>query len=82
MELPNIGKDTAKELRAVGILTVQQLKETGSKNAWLAIQKVDPDVCLHRLYGLEGAVQGLPKKQLTPETKAELKVFYCNNKKK
>ena len=40
------------------------------------MKTIDPGVCLHMLYGLEGAVQGIPKKNLSPERKAELKAFF------
>ena len=80
IELPNIGKDTVNELRAAGIQTVEQLKELGSKKAWLELQKVDSSVCLHRLLGLEGAIQGIPKKMISAEVKAELREFFEKNK--
>ncbi len=34
------------------------------------------DVCFHRLTALEGAVLGVRKTQLTPERKAELRMFF------
>lgn len=35
---------------------------------------------IHRLYALEGAVEGIKKTQLDYETKAELKQFYNEHK--
>lgn len=74
--LPNIGKDTAQQLEAVGITTFAQLRETGSREAWLRIQQIDPSACLSRLSALEGAIQGMRWHQLDPETRAALKSFY------
>lgn len=33
-------------------------------------------VCLHQLQALEGAVEGIPKKDLSPEKKAELREYF------
>jgi len=76
--LPNIGKDTEKQLNRVGITTIEQLRETGSKKAWLMIRGIDETACLHRLYGLEGAVLGVKKSALSPETKRDLKEFFSS----
>lgn len=73
---PNIGPVVEEQLNQVGITTFDQLKETGSKQAWLKIKAIDDSACIHRLYGLEGAIQGIKKSQLSSEVKAELKEFY------
>lgn len=39
---PNIGKVLEKQLLATGIETIEQLKERGSKQAWLNIKAIDP----------------------------------------
>ena len=75
-ELPNIGAHAEQLLTEVGIDTAEALIETGAEQAWLRVKTIDPGVCLHMLYGLEGAVQGIPKKNLSPERKAELKAFF------
>ncbi|HAQ39588.1 MAG TPA: competence protein TfoX [Clostridiales bacterium] len=75
-ELPNIGKVVEEQLNQVGINTYEQLKEIGSKDAWLKIKAIDSSACIHRLYALEGAIQGIRKTQLPVEKKAELKEFY------
>lgn len=74
--LPNIGADTARQLRLVGIDTPEALREAGAREAWLRILAIDDSACYNRLLGLEGAVRGLPKAQLDPETREALKVFY------
>lgn len=75
-ELPNIGKVVEEQLNQVGINTYEQLKEIGSKDAWLKIKAIDSSACIHRLYALEGAIQGIRKTQISAEKKAELKEFY------
>ncbi|ABI69328.1 TfoX/Sxy family protein [Syntrophomonas wolfei] len=74
--LSNIGKVIEQQLYEVGITTYEQLKESGSKQAWLKIKSIDPSACIHRLYALEGAIQGIKKSQLPAEMKADLKEFY------
>jgi peptidoglycan/LPS O-acetylase OafA/YrhL len=75
-ELPNIGPEVERQLNEVGIKTFAELKKDGSRNAWLKIRNIDASACIHRLYALEGAIQGIKKKDLPEETKLELKAFY------
>lgn len=75
-KLINIGKELEKQLDRIGIQTFDELKETGSKNAWLKIRHFDSSACFHRLCGLEGAIQGIRWFNLSEETKKELKDFY------
>lgn len=74
--LPNIGPVVSDQLNQAGIHDVETLKELGAEQAWLRIRAFDESACIHRLYGIEGAIQGIPKKQLSPERKKELKDFY------
>lgn len=74
--LPNIGKAVEEQLNQVNIVTYDQLKEVGSKQAWLRIKEIDDSACIHRLYALEGAIRNVKKSELPSEVKAELKEFY------
>ncbi len=47
--LSNIGRDTEEKLNKVGITTAAQLREIGSRQAWLMIRSIDETACLHRL---------------------------------
>lgn len=76
ISLPNIGKDTEKQLKMIGVTSYDDLKALGAEQAWLKIQKIDESACIHRLLGLEGAIQGVKKTLLPEERKAELKEFY------
>ncbi len=76
--LPNVGRVLERNLRAVGIDTPEQLRDAGSREAFLRIRLYDPGACLHMLYGLEGAVQGIRDTLLSDEAKKDLKNFYKN----
>lgn len=73
---PNIGKVLEEQLNQAGITTYEELKEIGSRQAWLKIKAMDDTACLHRLYSLEGAILGIKKAELTTETKQDLKDFF------
>lgn len=80
-ELPNVGPVLAQNLHAVGIKTPEALREAGAEEAWLQIRlNVDNGACLHQLQAIAGAVEGVPKKELSPERKAELKAFFDSHK--
>ncbi|MDD7794392.1 TfoX/Sxy family protein [Clostridium sp. 'White wine YQ'] len=81
-KLPNIGEEVERQLNKVGIFTYNELKEIGTKKAWLKIQEIDESACIHRLLALEGAIQGVKKTELLQECKIELKDFYNKNKSK
>ena len=75
-KLPNIGKVVEKQLNDVGINTVDELINLGSKEAWLKIKEVDEIACLNRLMALEGAIQNIRWHDLSDEDKQNLKDFY------
>ena len=76
-ELPNIGPVLEKNLRAVEIGSAEELRSSGACEAWLWIRsRVDPGACFHQLTALAGAEEGVPKKALSPERKAELRDFF------
>lgn len=79
-KLPNIGKAVEEQLNQVGIETYEQLKEAGSKEAWLRIKGIDDSACINRLCALEGAIQGIRWHNLEDEVKAELKDFFIKHK--
>jgi len=75
-DLPNIGKKLEEQLNEVGIETIEQLKEVGSKQAWLDIKAIDASACINRLCALQGAIEGIRWHNLSDEVKRELKAFY------
>ena len=76
-DLPNIGPVLAANLRKIGVETPEQLRKLGSMEALRRIRvQVDPGACLHQLQALEGAVEGIPKKEMAAEKKEELRAFF------
>ncbi len=79
--LPNIADKLESQLIELGIPTIDSLKETGSREAWLRIAAIDPSACYMRLCALEGAIQGVRWHHLDDGVKQQLKYFYQINKK-
>ncbi len=80
-DLPNIGPVLLKNLQAIGVETPEALQRMGAEEAWLRIRlHVDSGACLHQLQAIAGAAAGVPKKELSPERKAELKAFFDSHK--
>ena len=61
--------------------SADELRQTGSKAAWLKIQEIGESACINRLMALEGAIRGVKKTQLPDDIKADLKEFYQLKKK-
>ena len=49
----NIGKEVERQLNEVGITTKDQLRQIGSKDAWLRIKKIDE---LREFYRVQTAI--------------------------
>ncbi|MEG0753842.1 MAG: TfoX/Sxy family protein [Angelakisella sp.] len=79
-KLPNIGTTLEGQLLQVGIETPEQLKQVGSRQAWLDIRAIDPSACYNRLCALEGAIQGIRWHSLNDADKQGLKEFYSSVK--
>ena len=79
-KLPNIGKVLEEQLNDVGIETVDDLIDIGSREAWLRIREVDDSACLNRLMALEGAIQNVRWHDLSQEDKENLRNFYNSQK--
>ncbi|MDR0284106.1 MAG: TfoX/Sxy family protein [Propionibacteriaceae bacterium] len=75
-DLPNVGRVLEGNLIAVGVTTPEQLRELGAKEAFLRIRsQVDPGACIRLLYGIQGAVDGVPDTQLPAAVKQDLRAF-------
>ncbi len=70
-DLPNIGPALAQALTDAGIDSPTKLAKAGSVEAWWRIHPTFD--CLHSLFALEGAIQGIPKSQLDQPTRQRLK---------
>ena len=75
-KLPNISTVVEGKLNEVGIITKDQLKDIGSKQAFLSLRKNDSGACLNMLCALEGAIQGIRWHSLSDDIKKELKEFH------
>jgi DNA transformation protein len=71
----NIGKEIEKKLKSIGIYSMEELKQVGSKEAFLRLKTRHPNVCLVHLYTLQGAIDDIEYNQLSEETKYDLKIF-------
>lgn len=79
-QMPNIGPALEEQLMRSGNRHAGAANKIGSREAWCRIKQIDASACIHRLYALEGAVQGIRKNLLPQEVKASLKAFYNENK--
>ncbi len=73
--MPNIGKEMASKLKSVEISTAEELVEIGTKESFFRLKMKYPNVCLVRLYTLEGAIQNIEFNCLSEATKENLKEF-------
>ena len=76
-DLPNVGPKLAENLRRAGLETPEDFRAAGAREAFLRIRaQVDPTACFHQLTALAGAELNMPKKEISPEKKAELRAFF------
>jgi len=76
-DLPNVGKVLERNLRSVGVETPEELRDVGTEEVFIRIRtQVDSGACLHMLYGIQGAIDGIPDKFLSDDTRLKLKKFY------
>ena len=73
--MKNIGTEMEKKLNSIGVDTAENLTQLGSKNAFIQLKMIYPEVCLVHLYTLQGAIDNIDFNMLSSETKAELKEF-------
>ena len=79
-KLPNIADKLEAQLVEVGVASIDALKKTGSREAWLRIAAIDPSACYMRLCALEGAIQGVRWHNLDEGPKQQMKAFYQEHK--
>lgn len=77
-KLLNIGKVLEKQLNEVGINSIEDLREIGSKKAWIKIKSIDESACLNRLCALDGAIRNIRWHDLDESIKNDLKEFKKN----
>ncbi|MDD9196340.1 TfoX/Sxy family DNA transformation protein [Aliivibrio sp. S3MY1] len=73
-DLPNLRLATERMLKKAGINTVEELRNTGSVNAYKAIQQTHSShVSDELLWSLEGAIKGTHWSVVSSETRCELR---------
>lgn len=76
-DMPNIGRVLENHLLQIGIKTPEQLFSIGAEDAFIRIRiQVDPTVCLHMLYSIQGEIDGVRYTLLHDDVKQKLKTFY------
>ena len=73
--LRNIGKELEKKLKFAGIETVEELRQVGSKEAYIRVKSYYPNMCLVHLMALEGAVSDMEYNHLPDDVQKSLKEF-------
>lgn len=74
--LPNVGPELARELRAAGVETAAQLRRLGAKGAWAKVRDVNPERdCASSLLALEGAVRGVRWTSIQPAERKVLRAY-------
>ncbi|MDD5293522.1 MAG: TfoX/Sxy family DNA transformation protein [Candidatus Izemoplasmatales bacterium] len=74
-ERPNIGPLIHKQLLEIGVTTFIELQNLGATGAWEKIYHIDPSSCINKLLALEGAIRGIPKKDIDTLSKDDLRQF-------
>jgi len=79
--LPNVGPTLARELRAVAVETVAQLRGMGAKAAWARVREVNADRdCASSLLALEGAVRGVRWMAIEPAERQLLRAYAAEHR--
>lgn len=74
--LPNIGEKLARELRRVGITSVEQLIELGSVEAAIRITRDRAHAGYNLLYALEGAIRAVRWHSISKKDRARVRAEY------
>ena len=82
-DLPNVGPELARELRAAGVQTADQLRRLGAKSAWAKVRDVNPERdCASSLLALEGAVRGVRWMSIQPADRQVLRAYAAERRRR
>jgi TfoX-like protein len=74
--LPNVGPELARELRAAGVESAAHLRRLGAKGAWVKVRDFNPERdCASSLLALEGAVRGVRWMSIQPAERQSLSAY-------
>ena len=71
-----LGKTMEKKLNSVGIRSAEELAALGSREAGARLKREYPSTCVVIFYHLQAAIEGVEIKDLSSETKEDLKRFF------
>lgn len=77
--LPNIGPVLARLLERAEIHTAEELRRLGAEAVFTRLKILETeegDSCIHKLYALEGAIQGIRWNEVSSERRHELLEFF------
>jgi DNA transformation protein len=72
VDLPNLGKVAAAQLKKAGVGTPSRLRQLGSVGAAVKLTEAGFDVCSSKLSALEGAIRGVRWHSIPADERAEL----------
>ena len=82
-DLPNVGPELARELRAAGVRTAAELRRLGAKGAWAKVRDVNPERdCASSLLALEGAVRGVRWMSIQPADRKVLRAYAAGRRRR
>ena len=76
--LPNIGQVLSQRLREAEIESVSQMQEMGAEKVFIRLKTIDTGACIHELYAIAGAIEGVRWHQMSEKRKTELKDFFMS----
>ncbi len=77
--LPNLGPVLVSLLERADIHSAEELRSLGTEAVFTRLKVLETeegDSCIHKLYALEGAVQGIRWHDVTQERRKELLEFF------
>jgi DNA transformation protein len=72
LDLPNLGPKSAQVLAAIGIENLAQLRRVGAVEAYVRARRSNSRVSLNLLWALEGALSGMPWRQVAHQHRTSL----------
>ena len=71
-KLPNLGLASEHWINAVGVYTLEQLKQIGPIQVYLRIKQKGFKPSMNLLYAMAGAIEGIHWAKLSPQQRSEL----------
>lgn len=72
-QLPNLGPVSRTMLNGAGIYSLKDIERIGPVEAFVRVEEAGFSPSLNLLWGIVGALSGMPWEMIPPELKAELK---------